>query len=319
MDVTLLVLAAVLAAGSALAADPPPARADFSGTWALQRESGDDAGGKMKGEVRSSSAGGGALGAVVDLPLEAFVDASRLVVADDGSTLKITYPSGRQRVFRTDGEERLLDEGDGIARVTVKRKGDRGERIQVVARWSGGRSLRETWELLPDPRRIAVTGKAEGRQSLKFERLYEPATGPPPSPSPAATARPLPAPAAGAAPSAAPAPSAAAGAPTAAAARPGDCTIRPKRGTRPPELAALARLPQEDAARRAAASLAPLTASSVITSDVEVRDGCLVWPIVLRVPEKGGAYEVLIDAGDGKVVASVFESLGKPSGDAPRP
>ncbi len=73
----------------------------------------------------------------------------------------------------------------------------------------------------------------------------------------------------------------------------------------------MARISAAEAERRAVAAVAPLKVGSIISSSPEVQDGCLVWPFDLRLPDKGGVQEVLIDAGDGKVLSSVFESLGR--------
>jgi uncharacterized membrane protein YkoI len=74
----------------------------------------------------------------------------------------------------------------------------------------------------------------------------------------------------------------------------------------------MARIPAAEAERRAVASVGSQKVSSVISSDLEVDDGCLVWPFDLRLEGKAGVQEVLIDAGDGKVISSSFESLSKP-------
>ena len=72
----------------------------------------------------------------------------------------------------------------------------------------------------------------------------------------------------------------------------------------------MAKISSEEAERRAVASVAPQKVGSVISSSPEVQDGCLVWPFDLRLPDKGGVQEVFIDAGDGKVLYSNFESSG---------
>ena len=58
--------------------------------------------------------------------------------------------------------------------------------------------------------------------------------------------------------------------------------------------------------------MAPLNVLSVISSDVEVDEGCLVWPFDLRLHDKKGVQEVLVDAGDGKVLSSHFEAQSRP-------
>jgi hypothetical protein len=304
-------------AGPAPAGEPKGSRADFSGTWTLQAETGDapapeppkgDAGfpgGEAGGRGRGRSSAGGSVSGITGLPLEAIGDVGQITVTDDGSAVTVERPNGRQRVLFTDGEERELDDGDGPAKVVVKRKGARGETITVSASWSGGSKLTEVWEVTESPRRLTVTGKVTGLQTFRFRRVYAPA---PPAPPPAATpagvgaAAPtpeaVPASAPAAAPAASPVPSAAP-----AGAKP-ECSIRPPRGTAPAELRRMAKITLADASARATAAVAPKRVSGVISSDPEVNDGCLVWPFDLRLDGEKGVLEVLIDAGDGKVLSA---------------
>jgi len=66
----------------------------------------------------------------------------------------------------------------------------------------------------------------------------------------------------------------------------------------------MAKISLSDAQSRAVASVAPRRVRGVISSDPEVDDGCLVWPFDLRLEGEQGVLEVLIDAGDGKVLSS---------------
>jgi hypothetical protein len=261
-------------------------RADFSGAWAL-----DPKASEAPREERLANV----LDPAVDVPLEVTSSAGRIVVADDGATLRVDYPSGRKRVFFLDGEERELDDGDGPAKVTAKRSGASGERITVSSWWSSAKALTEMWELFASQHRLAVTAKVKGRRSFGYKRVYGPAPPEPPTPTPSPTPTPLPeivGPAA----------------PPPAAIRRTDCSIRPPRGASAEELAGLAKISLADAEKRAAASVAPEKVTSVISSDVEVDDGCLVFPLDLRLAGKKGVQEVLIDAGDGKVLSSKFEA-----------
>ena len=260
-------------------------RADFSGAWAV-----DPKASEPPREERLANA----LDPAVDVPLEVTSSAGRIVVADDGATLRVDYPSGRKRVFFLDGEERELDDGDGPAKVTAKRSGTSGERITVSSWWSSAKALNETWELVPSQHRLVVTAKVKGRRSFGYKRVYGPAPPEPPTPTPSPTPT--------------PAPEAAGGASAPAPIRRTDCAIRPPRGASAEELAGLAKISLADAERRAAASVAPEKVTSVISSDVEVDDGCLVFPLDLRLAGKKGVQEVLIDAGDGKVISSKFEA-----------
>lgn len=255
----------------------PPPRTGFSGSWGLTEQTVSDP------------------AAAADNPLEALGDARRIVVVDDGTRVEITYPSGRKRVVITDGEEREQDDGDGPSKVMARRK-SAPERVLVTSKWSAGHSLKETWELLASPRRLVVAGKVDGRHTLSYRRVFEPVPDLPPTPTPAPTAA--------SAPAAPPGPASAP--PSAPGVRP-ECSLRPASGLSPSELKRLVKVSLAEAQKRAVASAAPQRVTSVMSSDPEVNEGCLVWPLDLRVEGKSGVLEVLIDAGDGKVLSSTFE------------
>lgn len=285
-------------AGTARAAEEPrPGAEGFAGTWALSasRDNVD-----VSGLETPSGASGAGVAGGFDLPLEVMTDARRLVVTDDGTTLRVTYPSGRKRTFVTDGVVRRLDDGDGPADVTARRK---GLSVTVASDWPRGYKLRETWEVRANPRRLVVTGRSRGRSSQSYVRTYQAA--PPgevvPTP-PAAAATPSPEAAGGAAEPSPP-----------LVDRLSECSVRAPRNAASEELARLAKVTQEQASRTAVASLAPAKASDVISSDVEAFEGCVVWPFTLRVAGKRGVQEVFVDAGDGKVVRSEFVPTGAPA------
>lgn len=315
--------ASLLVAALAPAAAPP---SGFAGTWVLAKTADDVDRIPSKGAWTGLGGTTGATarpgGGGFDLPMEVMADARLLVVADDGLALRVTYPSGRVRTFATDGARRYVDDGDGPADVVARRK---DLSVTVSSEWVRGYRLRETWELREAPRRLVVSGRLRGRESHEYVRTYEPApegtTVPRPTPSPAATpvVR-LPWPPAP--PEAIPAPSPA-GPDAPAPSEPptvdrlSECTLRPPARTPAGERNALAKTPQETAARAAAASVAPLRPDGVLSSDAEVFDGCLVWPFTLRLPALGGVQEVFVDAGDGRVVKSDFIRLGPRPAGAP--
>ena len=309
------------------AAEEPKAagEAGFSGRWALS-ETKDNVVLSSKsggwsilpgGDEGSGSSGGRSTRGGFDLPLEVMTDARRLVIIDDGTTLHVAYPTGRKRNFVTDGGTRYIDDGDGPADVTVRRK---GTTITVASDWARGYKLRETWELRESPRRLVVTGKVKGRESQEYVRAYEPTAPGEPVVS-------VPAPGSSASPSAGVsgevASPAVAGAAIEAAPpavdRLGECTIHPPRNASPADLNRLARVSQEEAGKTAVASLAPLKPGDVISSDVDPYEGCLVWPFTLRLPSRKGVQEVFVDAGDGKVVWSEFVPMGPSADAAPAP
>lgn len=107
-------------------------------------------------------------------------------------------------------------------------------------------------------------------------------------------------------------------APLATAQKP-DCSIRPARGTGQAELRRLAKIGSKDAEARAIASVAPDKVNAVMSSEVEVVNGCLAYPFDLRFANKGGVQEVMVDAGDGKILSSGYEppAAGAAGGSAP--
>ncbi len=324
MAVSALLSALVLQGGLAAGADEPKpiVETGFAGRWALL-ETRDDVvlESKSTGWAMTPGADGvqgspGVLtgGGGFDLPLEVMTDARRIVIDDDGTTLRVTYPTGRKRIFVTDGGTRYIDDGDGPGDVTARRK---GTTITVASEWARGYKLRETWELRANPRRLLVTGKVKGRESQEYVRAYEPAP-------PGELARPVPAPIVSPPPSAgvsgeSASPGAVAETTAPAVDRLGECSIRPPRNASPEDLGRLVRVSQDAAAETAVASLTPLKPGDVISSDVEPFEGCLVWPFTLRLPGKKGVQEVFVDAGDGKIVRSEFVPVGPSPGETPVP
>jgi uncharacterized protein (TIGR02246 family) len=86
-----------------------------------------------------------------------------------------------------------------------------------------------------------------------------------------------------------------------------DCSIRPPRGTSQEDLSRMAKVTATDAEARAVAFVAPDKVTSIIASGVEVVNGCLAWPLDLRFANKGGVTEVVVDAGDGRILSSEYE------------
>jgi len=95
-------------------------------------------------------------------------------------------------------------------------------------------------------------------------------------------------------------------APLATAQKP-DCLIRPPKNTDAAELRRLAKISSKDAEARAVLSVAPNKVNSVMSSGVEVVNGCLAYSYDLRFANKGGVEEVIVDAGDGKILSSEYE------------
>ncbi len=291
-----------------LAAGPRTERADFSGAWAvvedaakdpIDRARDTDPGAKAGGRGEPGSPTGS--GSTLNIPWELLRDERVLVLFDDGTTLRVDNGRGEPRVLILDGEEYQRDDGDGPAKVSARRRGSRGERIVASVKWPTGRKRSETWALQAEPRRLVITTDVTDRHPFRFQRTYQPATPaqlaaarkPPATPTPLPGLEP-----AKSGASTAPVPTA-----PAVVLSDAPCSIRPPRGTASSELLAMAKISKDEAQRRAEAFAAPRKASSVVTSDVGVQDGCLVYSFVLRFAEQREGWEVAIDAGDGRVLS----------------
>lgn len=90
-----------------------------------------------------------------------------------------------------------------------------------------------------------------------------------------------------------------------------NCSIKPAKGTAKAELPRLAKVTQADAQKAALAAKGVPAGASVAEAELEVEHGCLVWSFDLKLPDKPGVQEVMIDAGDGKVLSSAYESPKK--------
>lgn len=86
-----------------------------------------------------------------------------------------------------------------------------------------------------------------------------------------------------------------------------DCAIRPKNVKGGRALRALARISEPAALRTAFGTIKHTDIVSVVSSELEVERGCLVWSFDLSVPGIPGIHEVQVDAGDGKVLSSERE------------
>ena len=86
------------------------------------------------------------------------------------------------------------------------------------------------------------------------------------------------------------------------------CTIHASKTARKQELTAMARIPEQAARNTALASLkVPDGKATVKESELEVEAGCLVYSFDIGVAGEKGVREVLIDAGDGKVLKTTRE------------
>ena len=83
------------------------------------------------------------------------------------------------------------------------------------------------------------------------------------------------------------------------------CSIKASKGAT--DLKKMAKISLETA-QKAALAKQPGTVSK---SELEVEDGCLVYSFDIKIAGKSGAQEILVDAGNGKVLSSKHESAMK--------
>ena len=87
------------------------------------------------------------------------------------------------------------------------------------------------------------------------------------------------------------------------------CSIHPKPGSKKEELAAMAKVSQEDARKAALASLKDSSSKATVReAELEAEHGCLVYSFDIAIEGKSGIEEVQVDAGNGKVLSSEHES-----------
>lgn len=91
-------------------------------------------------------------------------------------------------------------------------------------------------------------------------------------------------------------------------ASPTSCSIHPKKGATKEQLAAIAKISQEEASKIALATLKDPAKATVKEAELEAEHGCLVYSFDIAVDGKPGIQEVQVDAGNGKVISSHHES-----------
>ena len=88
------------------------------------------------------------------------------------------------------------------------------------------------------------------------------------------------------------------------------CSVKAAKTTAASALPGMAKVSKAAAEK---AALAKVTAASkqVSKSELEVEDGCLVYSFDIKVAGKSGVEEVMVDAGNGKVLSHKHESAMK--------
>lgn len=84
------------------------------------------------------------------------------------------------------------------------------------------------------------------------------------------------------------------------------CSIHPDKTATDAQLAKLAKVSQADAEKRALARVK--SPATVVGSELQAEQGCLVWSLVLKVNGTSGIKEMQVDAGTGKVLSAKHNS-----------
>jgi hypothetical protein len=93
-----------------------------------------------------------------------------------------------------------------------------------------------------------------------------------------------------------------------ASGQPPTCTIKASKDEKREDLAGKARIKEADARAVALNAVgAPPGKAVVKESELEVEGGCLVYSFDIRVEGEKGVREVLVDAGDGKILKTERE------------
>lgn len=92
------------------------------------------------------------------------------------------------------------------------------------------------------------------------------------------------------------------------AARPLQCSVHPKEGASKEELKAAATITEDEARKSALGSLGKSAKAAVKESELEVEQGCLVYSFDIEIAGESRLQEVLVDAGNGRVLSNAQES-----------
>lgn len=86
------------------------------------------------------------------------------------------------------------------------------------------------------------------------------------------------------------------------------CSSHPPKDTPLSALAGLATISKAEAQKTALARVkAPFT--KIVSAELEIEQGCLVYSFDIRLSSKSGVEEIMVDAGTGKIVSQKHETV----------
>ena len=85
------------------------------------------------------------------------------------------------------------------------------------------------------------------------------------------------------------------------------CDTRPAKDTAASALPGLAKISKAEAEKKALARI-KARSTQILSAELEIEQGCLVYSFDIRISGKSGVEEIMIDAGTGKIVSHKHET-----------
>jgi uncharacterized membrane protein YkoI len=86
------------------------------------------------------------------------------------------------------------------------------------------------------------------------------------------------------------------------------CSVKAKKLTSKKDMMAMAKVSETDAKKTALDSV-KASGATISKGGLEVEDGCLIYDFDVKVPGKSGIQEVMVDAGNGKIIKTQHEGV----------
>jgi uncharacterized membrane protein YkoI len=87
-----------------------------------------------------------------------------------------------------------------------------------------------------------------------------------------------------------------------------NCSLKAKKLTSKKDMISMAKVSESDARKRALDSV-NVQGATISSGGLEVEDGCLIYDYDVKIAGKSGVQEVMVDAGNGKIIKTEHESV----------
>ena len=92
------------------------------------------------------------------------------------------------------------------------------------------------------------------------------------------------------------------------------CSVKASKSASSASLQGMAKVSKQAAQKTALAKVGG-SSKQVTDGELEVEDGCLVYSFDIKIAGKSGAEEIMVDAGNGKILSHKHESAAKEAGE----